>query len=119
MVEEKRETITVQVRRGTKEKNQLVSYEVPYESGQSVLGVLQFIREQLEPNLGFTSSCRIGLCTSCLVRVNGKVVRSCTTLVEGDMIVEPYKESLVIRDLIAELPQLTRESRNVERGLPV
>jgi succinate dehydrogenase/fumarate reductase-like Fe-S protein len=101
------------------EINQLVSYEVPFKKGQSVLGVLQFIYEHLEPDLGFLSSCRIGLCTSCLVRVNGKVVRSCTTLAEGDMIIEPYKESLVLRDLIAELPHLSREKRSVEKEQPI
>jgi succinate dehydrogenase / fumarate reductase iron-sulfur subunit len=112
-------TITVKVRRGTKDSNRLVSYEVPFEKGQSVLGVLQFIYEYLEPGLGFLSSCRIGLCTSCLVRVNGKVVRSCTTLAQEDMVIEPYKASLVVRDLIAELPQLSREKGSVQEGLPI
>jgi succinate dehydrogenase/fumarate reductase-like Fe-S protein len=45
--------------------------------------------------------------------VNGKVVRSCTTLAEEDIIIEPYKESLIHRDLIAELPSLVREKKNV------
>lgn len=110
---DKRSTITVKILRGTKDKSQLASYEVPLVRGQSVLGVLQYIYGHLEPELGFLSSCRIGLCTSCLVRVNGKVVRSCTTLAEEDIIIEPYKESLIHRDLIAELPSLVREKKNV------
>lgn len=111
---DKKITLNVKVRRGTKDTSRLVSYEVPVEAGQSVLGVLQYIYDHLEPELGFLSSCRIGLCTSCLVRVNGKVVRSCTTLAEEDIIIEPYKESLIHRDLIAELPAISREKKNVD-----
>lgn len=106
-------TIIVQIRRGTKDSNRLVSYEVPFEKGQSVLDVLEFIYGHIDPCLGFLSSCRIGLCTSCLVRVDGKVVRACTTLAEGNMVIEPYRDSLIVRDLIAELPHLSRKDRNV------
>ena len=66
--------ISVQVRRGDKNESELVAYEVPVEDGQSVLGVLQYIYDHLDPSIGFTCSCRIGLCSSCLVRVNGKEV---------------------------------------------
>jgi len=119
MAKDKAHTITVQVQRGRKDFNQLVSYEVPIKAGQSVLGVLEFIYEQFEPDLGFLSSCRIGLCTSCLVRVNGKVVRACTTLAEDAMLIEPYKDSLLIKDLIAELPSLSRQQKNQSKELPV
>jgi len=99
---------TVQVRRGTGDENRLVVYEVPVEPGQSVLGVLQYIYDHLDPTLAFSCSCRIGLCSACLVRVNGKVVRACTTLVEGDMLIEPYSDDARIRDLVVQLPPLTK-----------
>ena len=107
MTKDKERCITVQVQRGDQQSPQLVSYTMPVEDGQSVLGVLEYIYENIDPELGFLSSCRIGLCSSCLVRVNGKVVRACTTLAEDGMVIKPYKDSLLIRDLIAELPQLS------------
>ena len=42
------------------------------------------------------------------VRVNGKVVRACTTLAEGDMLVEPCSDDARIRDLMVQLPPLTQ-----------
>lgn len=102
--------ISVQVRRGDKNESELVAYEVPLEDGQSVLGVLQYIYDHLDPSIGFTCSCRIGLCSSCLVRVNGKVVQSCTTLADGDMVIEPYKEDTLVRDLVTELPLISQAS---------
>ena len=38
--------------------------------------------------------------------MNGKVCKACTTLVDGDMLLEPYKDTARIRDLVAELPSL-------------
>ena len=104
--QDKARIITVQVRRGTDGENQLAAYEVPVEPGQSVLGVLQYIYDYLDPTLAFSCSCRIGLCSACLVRVNGKVVRACTTLAEGDMLIEPYSDDARIRDLVVQLPPL-------------
>jgi len=98
--------IQVKVARGTVGEERIDNFQVPVEPGQSVLLVLQYIRDHFDPTLGLTFSCRIGLCTACLVRINGKVVRSCTTLVEEDIYVEPYKEEKQIRDLIADLPPI-------------
>lgn len=100
--------ITVQVRRGSGDENRLAVYKVPAESGQSVLGVLQYIYDHLDSTLAFSCSCRIGLCLACLVRVNGKVVRACTTLAEGDMLIEPYSDDARIRDLVVHLPPLAK-----------
>jgi len=105
---DKARVITVQVRRGSADENQLAVYEVPVEPGQSVLGVLQYIYDHLDPTLAFSCSCRIGLCSACLVRVNGKVVRACTTVAERDMLIEPYSDDARIRDLVAHLPSLAK-----------
>jgi len=105
---DKARVITVQVRRGSGDENQLATYELPMEPGQSVLGVLQYIYDHLDPTLAFSCSCRIGLCSVCLVRMNGKVVRACTTLAEGDMLIEPHSDDARIRDLVVQLPPLTK-----------
>lgn len=104
----KARVVTVQVRRGSGDENRLAVYEVPVEPGQSVLGVLQYIYDHLDPTLTFSCSCRIGLCSACLMRVNGKAVRACTTLAEGDMLIEPYSDDARIRDLVVHLPPLTK-----------
>lgn len=96
--------ITVRVRRGAGQEDRIEEYRVAVAPGESVLGVLQRIYEELDPTLAFSCSCRLGLCAACLVRVNGKVTRACTTLVEGDMSIEPYSDAARIRDLVAELP---------------
>lgn len=109
MKDKRSQTINVKIRRGVQGEERYDTFNLPYDPGQSVLGVLQYITDHLDPTLGFNSSCRIGLCNSCLVKVNGKVVRSCTTLSTEDMLIEPYKDSAMVRDVIAELAPLTRK----------
>jgi succinate dehydrogenase/fumarate reductase-like Fe-S protein len=108
-VQESRNIITVRIRRGVDDHNHVDAYRVPVEAGQSVLGVLQHIYDHLDPTLAFSCSCRIGLCSACLVRVNGQVVKACTTLADGDMLIEPYKDGARIRDLASALPPLAAQ----------
>ena len=95
--------ITVQIWRGTPEQNWIDAYSIPYEQGRSILGGLKYIHEHLDPTLAFSSSCRIGLCASCVMRVNGKVVRACTTLLRDDVQIEPFRPECAVRDLVVGL----------------
>lgn len=97
-----RRVIKVTVDRGTGRESRPVTYEVPIEKGQSVLGVLDYIYERFDPGLTFYSSCRIGLCTGCLVRVNGKPVLACTTIAQDDMLIEPHDIKRRARDLVVQ-----------------
>lgn len=79
------------------------TFTVPYERGASVLDVLKYIYDNLDHSLAFTNSCRIGKCTCCHDRVNGKTRLSCTTVVDGnDLTVEPLPGYPVIRDLVVD-----------------
>jgi len=65
-------------------------YEVPIvEGSMSVLNVLQYIYENIDPSLSFIASCRLGLCGRCDMIVNGKPVQACAKVVEGDITIEP------------------------------
>jgi succinate dehydrogenase/fumarate reductase iron-sulfur protein len=83
-------------------KPEYMTYNVPLEGKMSILNVLVYIAENLDPTLGFYSSCRIGKCAGCQVVANGKVRLACVTLVEGDITLEPLRKFKVIRDLVVE-----------------
>lgn len=79
-------------------------YEVPVTGGTSVLAVLDHIQRHLRPDLAYLASCRRGFCDICLVRVGGRVCRSCLELVtEDELRIEPARVDRVIRDLAIRL----------------
>lgn len=99
-------TINVKVHRfNPRDKNprsRFQSYRVPLENGMSILNVLNYIYENLDSSLAYYVSCRIGKCTGCHVKVNGKVKLICTTLATQDMTLEPLPHYKVIKDLVVD-----------------
>ena len=78
------------------------TFELEAQKGFSIYNALDYIVENLDPTLAFYASCRIGACMGCLARVNGKVVRTCTTMLEEDVVIEPVKKEQVMRDLVVK-----------------
>jgi succinate dehydrogenase/fumarate reductase iron-sulfur protein len=78
-------------------------YSVPLVENMSVLGVLSYIYENLDPSLAFYFSCRDGKCGGCTMLVNGKAVLACQALANEDMTIEPLPKRKIIRDLVVEL----------------
>lgn len=99
-----KDTLTVRVRKSDScagEEGRFAEYRVPFEEGLNVLRVINYIYEELDPNLGFMQSCFATYCGTCRVRVNGKDVLACKTLItkREDLVIEPTRLHPVIRDL--------------------
>jgi succinate dehydrogenase/fumarate reductase iron-sulfur protein len=86
------------------------SYEIPMEEGMSVLNVLKYISENLDPTLAYYASCRLGMCGGCYARVNGKNCLVCSTPAIGDIKIEPISSYQVIKDLVVDTEK--RNSKN-------
>lgn len=102
---EGRKTVNVSILRsrpGNSEEPKFETYPVPIEGKTSLLNALDYISENLDPSLGYYSSCRIGKCMGCQVVMDGKVRFACTTLVQGDVTVVPLRQFKVIKDLVVD-----------------
>ena len=110
-------TYTVKLLRTDSKDQSRTRYEaftVPYEKGQSILGVLKYIFEELDPSLAFYASCRTGKCTGCHIRVNQSTRLACTTIVDGqDLVLEPLPGYPVVRDLVVDKTRTTNSRREV------
>ncbi len=79
------------------------TFEVPSRKGLTALNVLEYIYRKLDSSITYYSSCRIGKCGGCTIKINGKTKLACTTRVEGEEIIfEPVNKEKVIRDLMIE-----------------
>ncbi len=103
-------TLTVTVWRG-KAAGEFSRYEVPRQSSQTVLDVVTYIQRFLEPTLSYRFACRVGMCGSCAMTVNGKARWSCRTHVakvvdaQGQLEIAPLANLPVIKDLVTDMSE--------------
>lgn len=86
------------------------SYEVPRQASQTVLDVVTYIQRRLEPSLSYRFSCRVGMCGSCAMTVNGVARWTCRTHVskvaDGDALeIAPLSNLPVIKDLATDMSE--------------
>jgi succinate dehydrogenase / fumarate reductase iron-sulfur subunit len=81
-------------------------YPVPAEKGMTVLEGLYFIKEKYDGSLAFRASCRMAICGSCAIKINGKPMLACETQIlhlnTTKINIEPLDNFKVIKDLITE-----------------
>ncbi len=55
-------------------------YSVPRRASQTVLDVVTHIQRRIDPTLAYRFACRVGMCGSCAMTVNGVARWTCRTL---------------------------------------
>jgi len=83
-------------------------FEVPRHPSQTVLDVVTYIQRHLDPTLAYRFACRVGMCGSCAMTVNGVPRWTCRTHVDkvirnDRMEISPLKNLPVIRDLVTDM----------------
>jgi len=97
----------VRVWRG-QESGHFQEFEVPRLESQTVLDVVTHIQRRLDPTLSYRFACRVGMCGSCAMTVNGKARWTCrthvATVAEGDRLeIGPLHNLPVVKDLVTDM----------------
>lgn len=83
------------------------AFKVPVRKGMTLLEALMYIKDKFDETLAFRHSCRMGVCGSCGILVNGKPMLACYTQVlhlESDsLVIEPLQNMPVIKDLVVDI----------------
>ncbi|MCL6552373.1 MAG: succinate dehydrogenase/fumarate reductase iron-sulfur subunit [Firmicutes bacterium] len=103
-------TITLEVWRYRPEQDatpHLQPYQVPYRPDWVVLDALNYIKDHLDSSVAYRWSCRMGVCGSCGMTINGVPRLSCAAFLKEyfprPVRVEPLATFPVERDLIVDL----------------
>ena len=88
-------------------------YEVPFESGMTVLDTLNYIYENYDGSLAYVYGCRYGFCGSCALKVNGNPTLICRELATKEMKIEPLDNFPVVRDLVINREGLEGKVRGI------
>ena len=83
-------------------------YPVPRRPNQTVLDVVTYVQRHLEPSLSYRFSCRVGMCGTCAMTVNGVARWTCRTHVanvanDGRLTIGPLANLPLIRDLATDM----------------
>jgi len=96
-------------------------YEVPFRDDWVVLDALNYIKDQLDGTLSYRWSCRMGVCGSCGMMVNGEPRLSCSAFVRewypNPIRVEPLTHFPVIRDLIINMDDFMQKLTEIKAWL--
>lgn len=93
------------------------SFDVPAEENWMVLDGLNYIKDHLDGSLAYRWSCRMGICGSCGMMVNGVPTLTCETrlaeLPPGPVRVGPLAHFPVIKDLVIEMDEFMTKLQRV------
>ncbi len=116
------ETITLELARYRPEEEAeptFQEYEVPYHKDWVLLDGLNYIKDQIDGTLSYRWSCRMGICGSCGMTVNGEPKLTCETFLndyanQGTVRLEPLTNFPVIRDLVVALDDFMEKLNTVK-----
>ena len=118
------DTITLDVFRYRPEQEDeptFQQYEVPYREEWVVLDALNYVKDQIDGTLTYRWSCRMGVCGSCGMMVNGEPNLTCAAFLRDyhpeSIRVEPLNYFPVIRDLVINMEDFLHKLNEVKAWL--
>src|SRR5688572_5789527 len=91
------------------ERGRFQTFAVPRRPNQTVLDVVTEIQRDQDPTLSYRFACRVGMCGSCAMVVNGRPRWTCRTrvldavTVDGKLRLEPLRNLTVVKDLAVDM----------------
>jgi len=117
-------TVSFEVLRYNPEQDKaphLKQYSVPVTKGMTVLDGLHWIKEHKDHTLSWRSSCRMGVCGSCGMFINGLPRLACNNQIvhlhSDHIVIKPLPNFDIIRDLVPDLESLFNKHRSVKPHL--
>ncbi|MEL6477555.1 MAG: 2Fe-2S iron-sulfur cluster-binding protein [Pseudomonadota bacterium] len=98
-----------------------VRYEIPLRDNQTVLDAVTEVQRRFAPDLAYRFACRVGVCGSCAMSVNGIPRWTCRThvakvVVDGAISVAPLRNLPVIKDLVCDMASFFEKWTDAEHG---
>jgi fumarate reductase iron-sulfur subunit len=101
------DVINVSLWRG-KADGRYQDYSVPLRESQTVLDVVTWVQRNADPTLAYRFACRVGMCGSCAMTVNGRPRWTCRTHIskvaeDGRVEIGPLANLPLIKDLACDM----------------
>lgn len=114
-------TITLEIFRYHPESDagpRFQSYDVPYNEDWVVLDAINWIKDTVDGTLTYRWSCRMGVCGSCGMMINGEPKLSCAVFLKeyypNPIKVEPLVNFPVERDLVIDMDGFMEKLQSIK-----
>jgi fumarate reductase iron-sulfur subunit len=114
-------TITLSVARfdpAADEAPRRQDYTIPYEDDMVVLDGLNHIKTHIDGSVTYRWSCRMGICGSCGMNVNGTPKLGCSVFLRdhapGPVAIDPLPNFPIIRDLVVDMSSFMEKLKSVK-----
>jgi len=100
--------LEVSIWRGGAGGGEFERFGVPAQVNQTVLDVVSWVQQNTDPTLTYRYACRVGMCGSCAMMVNGEPRWTCRTHVskvtkDNRLEIAPLRNLPVIKDLVTDM----------------
>ncbi|MDE0911766.1 MAG: succinate dehydrogenase iron-sulfur subunit [bacterium] len=92
-------------------------YTIPVEEDWKILDAINYIKDEVDPTVSHRWSCRMAVCGSCGMMVNGEPTLTCKTALTNygeRIVVEPLANFPVVRDLVVDLDGFMDKVKSVK-----
>jgi fumarate reductase iron-sulfur subunit len=102
------DSLQVTLRRGSETERYDQAFDVPAYENQTVLDVVSWIQQNADPTVSYRFACRVGMCGSCAMMVNGVPRWTCRTHISKvansrSINIAPLRNLPVIKDLVVDM----------------
>jgi fumarate reductase iron-sulfur subunit len=120
------EQIVLEIERYSPERDlfpRMEKFAVPVHKEWVVLDALNHVKDKVDGSLTYRWSCRMGICGSCGMMVNGEPMLACATFLtdctsgRGKVRIEPLRYFPVVRDLVTEISDFMVKVKRVKPWL--
>lgn len=100
-------------------KGAFKDYLVPARASQTVLDIVTWVQRNIDPSLSYRFACRVGMCGSCAMNVNGAPRWTCRThaskvISSGKLEIAPLRNMPVIKDLASDMSEFFDKWKKAE-----
>jgi fumarate reductase iron-sulfur subunit len=92
-------------------------YEIPVRSDWKVLDAINYIKDEVDPSVSYRWSCRMAVCGSCGMMLNGEPKLTCKTPLsdyDSAIKIEPLANFPIVRDLVVDMDGFMDKFRKVK-----
>ncbi len=92
-------------------------FTIPVDDDWKVLDAINYIKDEIDPSVSHRWSCRMAVCGSCGMMVNGEPTLTCKTALKDfpdRVVVEPLANFPVVRDLVVDLDGFMDKFKSVK-----